>query len=144
MKKVFMIGFVVLFVVLGCAAPGGSGEQQKEPQTIEEFLTVLDDFGIALYEGSEAKSIKTGANSELIVIVPGEELDSKEVMSHYRKELEKTFEDNDEWTSLIKSGVSVGYRKGFSGWTFSVSVAPSESEDGIAVMISYGDGAVSY
>ena len=80
----------------------------------------------------------------MIVIVPGEELDPKEVMSHYRKELEKTFEDNDEWTSLIKSGVSVGYRKGFSGWTFSVSLAPSESEDGIAVMISYGDSAVSY
>lgn len=146
MKKITVILVIMsmAIAVVACGSKESVSDKTVEPKTEEEFQAALKDLGITMYEGSEITAIKTGSNSELYTFVPADKGDSKAVISHYTKELEKAFSGKDDWVQQMKTPVSVMYRKGYTGWVFGVSTANMPDKDGQKVTLTYGDNAVSY
>jgi len=143
-----------LFMSCGSKDSGSKEEDTKaeqetkkdpaEPKTVEEFKDVLDNFGIALYEGSTIEGVDEGSSTTLTTFVPSDQASQTEIMKHYSDQVNSALSGREKWTKHMESSMGIGYRKGYTGWYFGVVVNNMKTDKGYKVELTYGDNAVSY
>ncbi len=162
-KTVLIFGLFALFFAFSCGGGSNDNSNSKseksgiyEPNTQEEFESILSEMGVKPYPGAVVTGFLNNADATMKYKVPSEGNTNKSIIEYYGTEFEKVFSGKEDWKNFMSSSISLSYMKGFDltfGLIITSENAASEAQgapddeskpDSLSYTMMLGDGAVSY